>query len=119
MPEFGPQYWLNAARRAVESARAMLMRPRDWDMERCAMLFGEAKAHLERLCQALAQGTGGRELRAQAMALRGEIRQAGVLLEQAVRFSQNWLARLGGTAGYTAAGVPAPIPSRISISLLG
>jgi hypothetical protein len=120
MPEHSPQHWLNAARCAVEGVCAILVRPREWDMDRCAMLFGEAQGHLERLCTALAQGAPcGRELRAQAVALRREIQQAGVLLEQAVRFSQNWLARLSGTAGYTAAGVPAPIRSRISISVLG
>lgn len=111
---------LVAAATRVRGARALLARPRACRPDECVTLLREAQGYLEWLRDSLAEaGPARHELRAQAVALAGEIRQAGVLLERAVRSGRRWLERLQSNAGYTAAGALLPLQPRGSIWFLG
>jgi hypothetical protein len=110
---------LTAAQGRVRGARALLARPRACNPDECVTLFREAQGYLEWLRDNLPQaGPAGRDLRRQAATLAGEIRQAGVLIEQAARFGRRWLERVRSSPPeYTASGnrVPPQIPGRISL----
>lgn len=120
MPKPDPQVLLTAAQSRVRGARALLARPRDCNLDECVTLFREAQGYLEWLRDSLPPaGDSGRGLRRQATTLAGEIRLAGVLLEQAARSGRRWLERLRPPGPeYTASGQPAPQPVR-HMSLLG
>jgi hypothetical protein len=120
MPERDLPGLLAAAATRVRGARALLARPRACCLDECVTLLREAQGYLEWLRDSL--GNGGparRDLRAQAVALAGEIRQAGILLERAARGGRHWLDRLQSSAGYTAAGACLPLRPRGRISFLG
>jgi hypothetical protein len=121
MPERDLQGLLAAAQLRVRGAQALLARPRACNLEECVTLFREAQGYLEWLRDSLPQaGPANRDLRRQATTLAGEIRQAGVLLEQAARFGRRWLERLRSMAPeYTASGSAVPLHIRGRISFLG
>ena len=112
---------LAAAQSRVSSARDLLARPRTCNMDECAKCLREAQGYLEWMRDSPREaGSGSRELREPLIALGREIRQARALLEQAARFGRRWLESLRATSSsYTAAGGPAPLPSRGHISILG
>ncbi len=121
MPEQSPGECLAAVRQRVSAARRMLAVPRTCDLDQCSALFQEAQTDLEGLRTQLSQKPArNSELRLQALALSGEIRLTGALLEQAARYGRRWLALLATTAsGYTAAGSPPPLPPQACISFFG
>jgi hypothetical protein len=121
MREHDLQGLLAAAQSRVRGARALLARPRACNPDECVTLFREAQGYLEWLRDSLPQaGPAGRDLRRQATGLAGEIRQAGVLLEQAARLGRRWLAGLRSMAPeYTASGSAVPVRIRGRISFLG
>jgi hypothetical protein len=121
MRERTPPQLLADAQSRVSSARDLLTRPRTCNMDECLKYLREAQGYLEWLRDNLREaGPAGRELREPLIALGREIRQAGALLEQAARFGRRWLESLRATSSsYTAAGGPAPLPSRGHISILG
>jgi hypothetical protein len=91
---------LAAAQSRVRGARAMLARPRTCNLDECVTLFREAQGYVEWFRDSLPQaGPAPRGLRRQATVLAGEIRQAGVLLEQAA---------VPAAAGWSACGRRAP-----------
>ena len=100
---------LAAAQLRVGGTRALLARPRDCNLEECVALLREAQGYLEWLRDSLstAPPVAG-NLRAQALALLTEIRQAGVLLDRAARFGRRTIEILQSRAGYTAAGTFPP-----------
>ncbi|HLY19874.1 MAG TPA: hypothetical protein VKR61_21755 [Bryobacteraceae bacterium] len=120
MPDHDSPRLLAAARARVAGARSLLARPRACNLDECVTLLREAQGYLEWLRDSLPRAGSARpDLRGQALALAGEIRQAGVLLEQAARFGRRWLERLQSAAGYTAAGTCVPLQPRGQISLFG
>jgi hypothetical protein len=121
MPEPDLQKLLAAAQSRVGGARALLARPRACNVEECAALFCEAQGYLESVRDSLAHaGPASRYLRRQAAILDGEIRQAGVLLEQAARCGRRWLKGMRRIAPeYTASGAAVPLRISGQISLLG
>ena len=121
MRERTPPQLLADAQSRVSSARDLLTRPCTCNMDDCLKYLREAQGYLEWLRDNLREaGPAGRELREPLIALGREIRQAGALLEQAARFGRRWLESLRATSSsYTAAGGPAPLPSRGHISILG
>ncbi len=112
---------LAAAQSRVRGARAMLARPRTCNLDECVTLFREAQGYVEWFRDSLPQaGPAPRGLRRQATVLAGEIRQAGVLLEQAARSSRRWLERLRSAGpAYTASGSRTPLNICGHISFLG
>jgi len=120
MPGQNPQTLLAAAQARVGSARALLAHPRTCSLDECITLLREAQGYLEWVRDSLvgARPAPG-NLRAQAQALAVEIRHAGTLLEQAVRFGRRWLERLQSSAGYTSGGTCVPLQPRGRISILG
>jgi hypothetical protein len=121
MREHDLQGLLAAAQSRVRGVRALLARPRVCNLDECVTLFREAQGYLEWLRDRLPQaGPASRDLRPQASTLAGEIRQAGVLLEQAARYGRRWLERLRSISPeYTASGSAAPLQIRGHISFLG
>src|ERR1039458_5125916 len=135
MREHDLQGLLAAAQSRVRGARALLARPRACNPDECVTLFREAQGYLEWLRDSLPRagrwaeglrdtppqaGPAGRDLRRQATGLAGEIRQAGVLLEQAARLGRRWLAALRPMGPqYTASGSAVPVRIRGRISFLG
>ena len=121
MREHDLQGLLAAAQSRVRGARALLARPRVCNLDACVTLFREAQGYLEWLRDRLPQtGPASRDLRAQATTLAGEIRQAGVLLEQAARYGRRWLERLASISPeYTASGSEVPLQISGHISFLG
>jgi len=121
MREHDLQGLLSAARSRVRGARALLARPRACNPDECVTLFREAQGYLEWFRDSISRaGPGGRDLRRQAIALAGEIRQAGVLIEQAASLGRRWLASLRSMAPeYTASGSEVPLHIRGRISFLG
>jgi hypothetical protein len=112
---------LAAAQSRVRGACALLARPRACHLEECVTLFRETQGYLEWLRDNLSHaGPPGRDLRRQATALAGEMRQAGILLELAARSGRRWLERLRSMSPeYTAAGSRVPLQIRGRISFLG
>jgi len=121
MRERDLQGLLAAAQSRVRGAHVLLERPRACNLEECVTLFREAQGYLEWLRDSLSRaGPVGRGLRPQAATLEGEVRQAGVLLQQGALLGRRWLAGLRAAAPeYTASGSAAPFPIRGRISLLG
>lgn len=121
MAESDLQKLLTSAQSCVGGARALLARPRVCNIDECAALFGEAQGYLESARDSLAQaGPGNRHLRRQAAMLNAEIREAGVLLEQAARYGRRWLKGLRRVAPeYTASGAAVPLRLSGQISFLG
>jgi hypothetical protein len=121
MREHDLQGCLAAAQSRVRGARTLLSRPRACNLDECITLFREAQGYLEWFRDSLPHAApAGRDVRRQANALSGEIRQAGVLLEQAARFGRRWLEGLRPTdPEYTASGSRAPLHLRGRISFLG
>ena len=121
MRERDLQGLLAAAQSRVTGARALLARPRACNADECVTLFREAQGYLEWLRDSLPQaGPVGRDLRRQAIGLAGEIRQAGVLLDQAARLGVRWLAGLRSMAReYTPSGSAVPVRIRGRVSVLG
>jgi hypothetical protein len=115
------QELLAAAESRVRGARVLLAGPRTCNLDECVTLFREAQGYLEWFRDSLPRaGPPNRGLRRQATALAAEIRQAGVLLEQAARYGRRWLERLRSMAPeYTASGGRAPLHIRGQISFLG
>jgi len=121
MREHDLQGLLAAAQSRVRGARALLARPRTCNLDECVTLFREAQGYLEWLRDRLPQIVpASRDLRAQATTLIGEIRQAGVLLDQAAHYGRRWLERLGSRSPeYTASGSAVPLQVGGHISFLG
>ncbi|MGA2589490.1 MAG: hypothetical protein ABSH32_06225 [Bryobacteraceae bacterium] len=121
MREHDLQGLLAAAQSRVRGARALLARPRACNLDECVTLFREAQGYLEWLRDRLPQaGPASRDLRPHATTLAGEIRQAGVLIEQAARYGRRWLERLRSISPeYTASGSAVPLQIRGHISFLG
>jgi len=121
MREHDLQGLLAAAQSRVRSARALLARPRACHPDECVTLFREAQGYLEWFRDSLPQaGPPARDSRRQAIVLAGEIRQAGVLMEQAARRGRRWLERLQpAPPEYTASGNRAPLDIRGHVSFLG
>ena len=121
MQEHDLQGLLAAAQSRVRGAQELLARPRACNPDECVTLFREAQGYLEWFRDSLPHaGPPGRGVRRQAIALAAEIRQAGVLLEQAARGGRRWLERLRWTPPeYTASGRPVPLQVRGHISYLG
>jgi hypothetical protein len=121
MREHELQGLLAAAQSRVRGTCALLARPRACNLDECVTLFREAQGYLEWLRDSLPQaGPAGRELRGQATNLAGEIRLAGVLLEQGALLGRRWLERLRSMAPeYTASGSAVPLDIRGRISFLG
>ena len=120
MPEPDLRQLLAAANSRVGAARTLLARPRACNAGECITLLREAEGYLEWVRDSLPRaGPDSRNLRAQATALAVEIRQAGVLLDQAARRGRRWLGGLRSTSPeYTASGsaVPLRFPGRISFT---
>jgi hypothetical protein len=112
---------LAAAQSRVRGARILLARPRACNLDECVTLFREAQGYLEWFRDSFPpSGAAAPGLRRTATTLAGEIRQAGVLLEQAAQFGRRWLERLRPAAPeYTASGARAPLDIRGRISFLG
>lgn len=112
---------LAAAQTRIQGARALLARPRTCNPDECITLFREAQGYMEWLRDRLAQASPvSSDLRAQAVELAAEIRQAGVLLAQAAHYGRRWLERLRSISPeYTASGDHLPQPIRGRISYLG
>jgi hypothetical protein len=112
---------LVAAEARVRGARALLARPRACNPDECITLFREAQGYLEWFRDSLPPaGQANGSLRRQAVGLAGEIRQAGVLIEQAAVRGRRWLERLRpALPEYTASGSRAPHHIRGHISYLG
>lgn len=112
---------LAAAESRVRAARDLLARPRNCNPGECITLFREAQGYLEWFRDSLPHaGPADRDLRRQATALAGEVRQAGLLLEHAALCGRRWLERLlSAPPEYTAAGGPMAPAVRGHISLLG
>lgn len=112
---------LAAAQARVRGMRALLARPLACNLDECVTLCREAHGYLEWLRDSLVKaGPASRTLGPRANALAGEIRQAGILLEQAARCGRRWLERLRSMSPeYTASGIPAPLQIRGHISFLG
>jgi hypothetical protein len=110
-----------AAQSRVRSALILLARPRACNPEECVTLFREAQGYLEWFRDSLLEaGRPNPDLRRQATILAVEIRQAGVLIEQAARFGRRWLERRRCMSPeYTAAGRNVPLDIRRRISFLG
>lgn len=121
MREHDLQGLLVAAQSRVRGVRALLARPLACNPDECITLFREAQGYLEWLRDSLAvAGPAGPELRCQAIAVAGEIGQAGALLQQAARFSRRWLDRLRAMSPeYTSSGATVPLRIRGQISYLG
>ena len=121
MPERDLQGLLAAAQLRVRGAQALLARPRACNPDECVTLFREAQGYLEWLRDSLSlAGPVGLGWRPQAAALAGEIRQAGVLLQQGALLGRRWLAGLRAMAPeYTASGSAAPLRIRGRVSFLG
>ncbi|MGC9944921.1 MAG: hypothetical protein ABSF64_00875 [Bryobacteraceae bacterium] len=115
------QGMLAAAEARVRGARALLVRPRACNPDECITLFREAQGYLEWFRDSLPSvGQADGSLRRQAAGLAGEIRQAGVLIEQAALRGRRWLERLRpAPPEYTASGCRAPRDVRGHISYLG
>ena len=119
MHEPGPQE-LSAARAHLQSVRALLEHPRTCHVEECLALLRAAQGQLELLRDRFpAARPAALGWRAQVVALAVEIRQAGVLLERAVRLGRRWLDGLQSGSGYTVAGVVAPLQVRGRLSIVG
>ncbi|HVN04289.1 MAG TPA: hypothetical protein VMT86_07710 [Bryobacteraceae bacterium] len=111
---------LRAARARLAGARGRLARPRACSLDECVTLLREAQGYLEWLRDSLQAGRGLRpEARAQAVALRAEIRHTGVLLQEAVRRGRRWLERLQTAGGYNSSGALLPLAPRGRIAILG
>jgi hypothetical protein len=121
MRERDLQGLLAAARLRVHGACALLARPRACNPDECVTLFREAHGYLEWFRDNFLQsGRPNPDLRRQATTLAVEIRQAGVLIEQAARFGRRWLERRRCMSPeYTASGRTAPVDIRRRISFLG
>ena len=117
MPERDPRALLKAARKRVALVRVRLAHPLTCNLDECVTLFREAQGYLEWLRDSLAAGETRGKLRAAAIAVAGEIRQAGILLEHAAHCGRRWLQRLEpSSAEYGAGGCPVRphVPARIS-----
>jgi len=121
MRERDLQGLLAAAQSRVDGARALLARPRACNPDECITLFREAQGYLGWFRDDLLEAKRPNpDLRRQATGLAVEIRQAGVLIEQAAKFGRRWLERLRSMAPeYTAYGSTAPRDIRGRISFLG
>ena len=120
MPAGDSQELLAAARSRVCQARALLACPRTCPVDEWVTPLREALGYLEWLRDNLMrQPTANLRLRAETAALLGEVRQTGILLEQAARRGGRWLERLQVQDGYTAQGALAPLAGRGCISFFG
>jgi len=116
---------LEAAQARVCGARGLLAHPRDCRLDECVTQLREALGYLEWLRDNLADHSlalvvqSRRGLRAQTVAVALEIRQAGILLDQAARRGRHWLERLQAASGYTSDGAAVPLAPRGRISFFG
>jgi len=112
---------LAKARARIGGARARLADPRTCAPGECVTLLREAQGYLEWLRDRLRGGArGSRELRDEAGRMGREIREAGVLLEQAARRGHRWLELARARhCGYTRAGLPGPLPPAGRLSIWG
>lgn len=116
---------LGAAQARVRGARSMLAHPRDCRLDECVTQLREAQGYLEWLRDNLTNRSltlvvqSHHGLRAPIVALAAEIRQAGILLEQAARLGRRWLERWQAASGYTSDGAAVPLAPRGRISFFG
>jgi hypothetical protein len=116
-----PSELLAAAKQRVGGVRTMLQSPRSCRIDECLSLLREAQGYLEWLRDGLSGGAGQIPANwvTSMKALTLDIRQTGVLLEQAARFGRRWLERLESNLGYTAAGLHPAWQPRGHIFYLG
>jgi hypothetical protein len=112
---------LEAAQLRVAGVRLLLARPRACNPDECITLFREAHGYLEWLRDSLGgAGPVDPNLRRGVIGIAGEIRQTGVLLEQAARLGRRWLEHWRALSPeYTPYGCASPLAIRRRISFLG
>ncbi|MGA2134221.1 MAG: hypothetical protein ABSH50_18155 [Bryobacteraceae bacterium] len=119
MADPNPNMLLDAAQARIRGACLLLARPRACCLDECITQWREAQGYLEWLRDSLAGRATDKQLRAQIMAAAVDIRQAGILLEQAARSGRRWLDRLQTGGGYTADGTYRPLSGSGRISFFG